>query len=282
MPALTRRSLSAGLMILAATPAGAGEDPSLAAVEQRHGGRLGVFAFEPATGRSLAYRADQRVLMCSTWKALAVAAVLARVDQGRESLDRPITYGEADLLAYAPVARAHLADGALPVRALCEAAIGLSDNTAANLLLTSLGGPAAVTGFARSIGDGVTRVDRNEPAVNDPAGLLDTTTPRAMAQSLAAILLGNALSPPSRQVLEGWMVKTTTGANRLRAGLPAGWPVADKTGSGAAQTNDIALVRPPGRPPLVAAAFYASPGEDGPARERVLGDVGAVLARWAG
>jgi beta-lactamase class A len=285
-PEMTRRGLAFGLPAAAvlglARPAAAAGREALAELERRHGGRLGVFAVDTGSGRTLAHRADERFLMCSTFKTLAVAAVLARVDAGRETLARRVSYGQADLLGYAPVARAHLAEGGLPVETLCQAAIEASDNTAANLLLASLGGPAAVTRYARSIGDAVTRLDRREPAANQPAGPLDTTSPRAMAGDLRALLLGAALKPASRERLETWLAASTTGLNRLRAGLPAGWRVGDKTGTGDTQANDVAIVRPPGRPPLIAAAYYDAPATDGPAREAALRAVGAVVADWAG
>jgi beta-lactamase class A len=253
----------------------------LAALERSQGGRLGVLALDTGSARTLAHRADERFLMCSTFKLLLAAAVLARVDAGRERLDRPVRYGATDLLDYAPVTRAHLGQGALGVGALCAAAVELSDNTAANLLLASIGGPSAVTRFARALGDGATRLDRTELALNTPSGPLDTTTPRAMAGTVRAVLLGQALGATSRAKLEGWMVTCGTGRHRLRAGLPPTWPAGDKTGTGRTQTNDLALIRPPGHAPLVVAAYYEGgpPGPD--AREAVLRRVGQIVARWA-
>ena len=270
--------LAGSLLPLAAI--GAGRTDPFEALERACGGKLGVYAVDTGTGRSLGHRPDERQLMCSIFKLLLAAAVLARVDQGKERLDRRVPYGAGDLLAYAPVSRARLAEGGLAIGALCRAAVEVSDNTAANLLLGSVGGPAGVTRFARGLGDGVTRLDRVELALNDPDGLLDTTTPRAFAGLARTILLGPALAPASRATLESWMVACATGRRRLRAGLPASWSAGDKTGTANTQTNDLAIIRPPGRAPLILAAFY----QGGPAategRDAVLQQLGSVVARW--
>ena len=219
--------------------------------------------------------------MCSTFKLLLAAAVLARVDAGREALDRPLPFGVPDLLGHAPVTRAHVAQGALGIRALCQAAVEVSDNSAANLLLAALGGPASVTSFARTLGDQVTRLDRTELALNDPSGELDTTTPRAMAGSVQAVLLGATLSVSSCAMLEGWMSACSTGRHRLRAGFPAAWMAGDKTGTSDSQTNDLVLARPPGRAPLVVAAYYEGGNPEMARREAVLRGVGELVAKWA-
>ncbi len=278
-----RRDVLAGLAssLLPVAAIGAGRPDTLAALERASGGRLGVHALDTGSGRRLGHRADERFLMCSTFKLLLAAAVLARVETGREKLDRRVPYGVSDLLEYAPVSRAHLAEGGLTIGAICRAAVEVSDNTAANLLLASIGGPEAVTQFVRGLGDGVTRLDRIEPALNDPDGVFDTSTPRDMAQSVRAVLLGPALAPASRAMLEGWMVACATGRNRLRAGLPSTWSAGDKTGTVDTQTNDLAIIRPPGRAPLIVAAYY----QGGPVmiagREAVLRQVGWIVARWA-
>jgi beta-lactamase class A len=276
--------MAGGAADLASGPSATRAPPSVEAIaelERRAGGRLGVFAIDCGSDRRLAWRADERFLMCSTFKTLAVAAVLSHVDAGRERLDRRIAYGAADLLEYAPVTRAHIGEAALSVQALCQAAIEVSDNTAANLLVASVGGPAAVTRFARSIGDTVTRMERFEPEANRPDGVKDTTTPRAMATSMQAILLGEVLTRASRERLEGWMVDATPGLKRIRAGLPVGWTAGDKAGTGDGQTNDVAILRPPGRAPLIVAAYHRTSNGDLAAREGVLCDVGRLAASWA-
>lgn len=253
----------------------------LAALERQHGGRLGVAILDSHSGRHAGHRADERFLMCSTFKMLAVAAVLARVDRGAERFDRRVVFGKESLLAYAPVTSHRVGAPGMTVAELCQAAITVSDNTAANLLLASLGGPAAVTAFARSLRDAVTRLDRIEPELNiaSPGDLRDTTTPAAMLADLQALLLGDALSTASRRKLIEWLCTSSTGNQQLRAGLPAGWRVGDKTGSGAQhETNDIAIIWPPQRQPLLVTAYYSGSRADTDARHAVLAAVGRIAA----
>jgi beta-lactamase class A len=279
---LTRREIAAGIGALMISPAIAAANP-VAGIERRHGGRLGVFALDTGSGRSLAHRGDERFVLCSSFKALLAAQVLARVDAGTESLTRMIAYGEKDKMFTSPVTTAHLSEGALPVKTLCQAIVEVSDNTAATLLMRSVGGPAAITRFIRSLGDTVTRLDRYEPELNLYSGELDTTTPRAILVSARAILLGDALKPASRAMLEGWMIASITGRKRLRAAFPPDWVAGDKTGTSAVEeSNDFAIVRPPGRAPLLVSAYYDAPKLDLDAREAVLREVGAAFVRWAG
>jgi beta-lactamase class A len=257
----------------------------ISAIEAREGGRLGVAVVDSASGRRLEHRAGERFPMCSTFKALAAAAILKRVDAGTERLDRQIAYGPADLLEYAPVTKAHVAEGSMSLAAICAAAIDWSDNTAANLMLQVLGGPAELTGYLRSIGDSTTRLDRNEPTLNTsiPGDERDTTTPAAMALDLQRLLLGPELSQGSRSQLESWMVNDKVGDKRLRAGLPPGWRIGDKTGSGDYGTaNVVAIIRPPGRAPLLAAVYYTESSAPMDARNAVHRDAGATIARAFG
>jgi len=253
----------------------------LAALERQHGGRLGVAMLDTGNGRRVGHRADERFLMCSTFKLLAVAAVLARVDHGVERLGRRIVFGQDALLAYAPVTSHRVGAPGMTVAELCEAAITVSDNTAANLLLASLGGPAAVTAYVRSLGDDATRLDRIEPELNvaSPGDLRDTTTPSSMLADLHTLLLGNALSAASREQLATWLCATSTGLEQLRAGMPAGWRVGDKTGSGAQrETNDVAIIWPPQRKPLLVTAYYAGSTIEADERHAVLAEVGRIAA----
>jgi len=253
----------------------------LAALEARHGGRLGVAALDTGTHKRLTHRATERFALCSTFKVALVAAVLARVDGGQETLERPVAYGPSDLLEYAPVTRLHVGEGSMSIAALCAATLEQSDNTAANLLLNTLGGPGRVTEYLRTQGDTVTRLDRNEPSLNSnlPGDPRDTTTPEAMLETLQRILAGPALSPASRQRLEGHLIACTTGAKRLRAGLPPTWRVGDKTGSGSrGATNDIAILWPPGRPPIFVVAYYTDATAPAQEREAVLAEVGQLVA----
>ncbi|GLH68404.1 class A beta-lactamase [Geothrix edaphica] len=282
---MTWTVLAAALLILPlqAAPPAAPVPPAaarLAALEARSGGRLGVAVLDTGSGRRLDHRGGERFPLCSTFKVLLAGAVLARVDGGRETLDRRVPYGQADLLEHAPVAKAHVAEGGLPVLDLCAAAVEASDNTAANLLLQTLGGPGAITTFARSLGDPVTRLDRTEPSLNTalPGDPRDTTTPTAMVDTLRALLLGPTLTPASRQRLEGWMAACTTGRDRLRAGLPADWTAGDKTGSGRRGTvNDVAILRPPHRAPILIAVYYTGSTAPMDARNAVLAEVGRIV-----
>ncbi len=219
--------------------------------------------------------------MCSTFKVLLAGAVLVRVDGGRELLGRRIAYGQVDLIDHSPVTAAHVAEGSLPVETLCAATVRDSDNAAANLLLSALGGPRAVTAFARTLGDDVTRLDRNEPSLNEarPGDPRDTTTPAAMVGTLKKLLLGDTLSADSRLKLEGWMVACTTGRAKLRAGLPVDWIVGDKTGSGQRGTmNDIAILRSPRRAPILVAVYATGSKASWADREAVFAEVGRIVA----
>ncbi len=243
-------------------------------------GRLGVAVLDTTTGALDGHRLDERFAMCSTFKFLAVALVLARVDAGQQRLDDRIAVTRPSLLDWSPVTSKHVGSD-MSVAELCDAAITLSDNAAANLLLASAGGPAAVTAFARRIGDAVTRLDRTEPTLNEgtPGDPRDTSTPRAMAQTLRTVLLGNALSDASRARLVAWMTATSTGAGRLRAGLPADWRLAHKTGTGRlGTTNDIGVAWPPGRGPLVVVTYLTECKAPSDAREAALASVARSVA----
>jgi beta-lactamase class A len=253
----------------------------LAEMEVREAGRLGVFVRETGTGATIEHRADERFPMCSTFKLLAAAAVLKRVDEGADRLDRTIAFGPSDLLDYAPIAKAHAAEGAMTLADLCAAAIDWSDNTAANLVLQPIGGPAGFTQFAHSLGDNVTRLDRNEPSLNaaTPGDERDTTTPRAMAQDMQKVLLGDALSDASRRQLQTWLINNKVGDKRLRAGLPGSWRIGDKTGSGDHGTaNTIAIIRPPERPPIIATVYYTESSAPMDTRNAIHKEIGGLIA----
>lgn len=255
---------------------------SLAVLERQSGGRLGVFMLDTGTQRQFGYRADERFLTLSSFKWLACAHVLHRVDHGLESLERRIAFGQSALLPWSPVTREQ-ADGAgMRIADLCAAAITTSDNTAANLILESYGGPAALTAYLRQLGDTVTRLDRYELALNvrDPELPLDTTTPRSMAFLLNTLVLGKALSETSRQQLRDWLLRNTTGQTRLRAGLPRDWPVGEKTGTYQNDANDSGIVWPPGRPPWIISAYLADSPTDSQTRDHIIAEV-ARLATTA-
>lgn len=263
-----------------AIPVGASR--TLAEIEARVGGRVGVFALDTGSGRQLTHRPDERFAMCSTFKWALAAAVLERVDGAQLSLDERVPYGPADLLEYAPVTREHVAEGSMTIDALARAAVTTSDNTAANLLLAKVGGPGGLTRFVRSLGDTVTRLDRDEPTLNsnEPGDPRDTTSPRAMVGLMRRVLCGDALSPAGRARLLGWLRACETGKDRLRAGLPRDWTVGDKTGSGPRSTiNDVAIAVPPARAPILIAAYMSEGGSGLEVLQAAHADVGRLVAR---
>jgi len=220
-----------------------------------------------------------RFAKCSTFKWLLAAQCLTLSDKGEIRLDEALRLTAADVPDYAPVAKASLVKGAMTAAECCKAMVEISDNTAANLVLARLGGPASLTAFCRAIGDECTRLDRNEPSLNTnfAGDQRDTTTPRAMAQTLPRVLTTNeALSTPSREALIGWMAGSKTGLERLRAGVPTGWKAADKTGTGPrGAVNDVAVAWPPGRAPVLIAAYLTG----SPADVALLSAVHAEIAR---
>ncbi len=266
---------------LLAVPAFANDaKPKFAELERRNGGRLGVAAFDSASGRRIGHRSEERFPMCSTFKFLAAAFVLARVDRGEERLDRRIVYSTQDLVTYSPITKDHVGPAGLSVAELCDATMTLSDNTAGNLLLASFGGPAGLTAYARSLGDQTTRLDRIETALNEglPDDPRDTTSPIAMLGTMQRLLLGDALSAASRDHLTGWLIANKTGDKRLRTGMP-GWKVGDKTGTGGnGSANDIAIVWPTGRAPLLVTVYYTGSTISDEARNDVIAEAGRIVA----
>jgi beta-lactamase class A len=283
---LNRRNLLVGMSGLAVWPALAQEPPpALAAYERESGGRIGVYAENLATGAKIVWRAEERFVMCSTFKASLAAFTLARIDRGQDQLEAMIGYGPDDLLEYAPTARQNLAKGAMSVADMCKGAVELSDNTCANLLLARVGGPAALTAFWRSTGDTVTRLDHNEPELNrsPPGDPHDTTTPTAMAGNLRRFLLGEILSQDPRERLTGWMVNCKTGNNRLRAGLPEGWRIGDKTGNnGKDASGDIAVTWPKSGGPVLVCAYTQGGSPNAAQLEAVFAEIGRMVGRSLG
>lgn len=253
----------------------------LSALERTHGGRLGVSAVALESGRQIGHRADERFLMCSTFKTLAAAYVLARVDARAERLDRRVTIAESDLVMLSPVTETRVGKVGMTVAELCEAMVTRSDNAAANLLLADFGGPAALTGYLRTLGDQVSRLDRNEPALNEhdyPGDLRDTTTPATMLATLRTLLFGDALSRSSRDQLTAWLIANKTGGARLRAGFPQDGLAGEKTGSGSTITNDAGFVCMRDRGPILVAAYCEMPSASSRDRDAVLADVGRIVA----
>lgn len=282
---ISRRAMIVGSLALSRLGA-AGESERalqqrLIETERKHGGRLGVAIVDTATMKRIGHRSNERFPLCSTFKCLAAALVLARVDHKQENLARRVTYAKDQLVPYSPVTEKHVGETGMTIGELCEAAITRSDNTAANLLLDSFGGPAKLTAYLRSVGDSVTRLDRREPELNDvkPGDPRDTTTPEAMLETLRKVVLGKVLSSSSREQLTAWLVANKTGDKRLRAGVPKDWRVADKTGSGMhSEMNDVAVIWPTGRQPKIVAAFYAPAQASEKEGATVLAEVGRIAA----
>ncbi|MFC5291128.1 class A beta-lactamase [Actinokineospora guangxiensis] len=243
----------------------------LRALERKFDARLGVYAVDTATGATLAHRADERFAFCSTFKALAAAAVLRGNPLSR--LDTVVRYTEADLMASSFITKDNVETG-MTIRALCDAAVRFSDGTAGNLLLREIGGPAALTAFTRSLGDRTTRMDRWEPDITSavPGDPRDTSTPRALGSTFRDVLIGDALPEDKRALLRGLMERNTTGDRRIRAGAN-GWRVADKTGTGSHGTaNDIGVVWPPGGAPLLVAIMSSRSARDADHDEALIAE----------
>jgi beta-lactamase class A len=282
---INRRTLLAAFpAVVAGTGLAHAEDAAstLRVFERKVGGRIGLFAENQATGARIVWRAGEHFTMCSTFKASLAACVLARVDRGEDRLDDLVTYGQADIQEYAPAAKANLAKGGMSIAEMCQAAVEISDNTCANMLLARIGGPPALTAFWRATGDPETRLDHYEPELNrsQPPDFRDTTTPEAMAGSLRRFVLGDVLSQASRKRLTGWMRDCKTGLDLLRAGLPAGCVVADKTGNnGKDVIGDIAVAWPQPDRPLVICIYTQGGSATTAQLHELLADIGALVGR---
>ena len=291
---LSRRQALAGSLLAAAALADSGTrafalaaeaaDAKLAELEERHGGRICVSILDLKSGKRLEHRANERILMCSTFKAFAAALVLARVDNGKEQLDRRITFTKKPFVETgSPVTKAYIGRG-MTVAELCDAAVTRSDNTAGNLLLESFGGPTALTDFFRSLGDNVSRLDRIETALNyhdRPDDVRDTTTAAAMAENLRRLLFTDFLSGPSRSQFAAWLINNKTGDTRLRAGMPKHWLVGDKTGTNGdkdGNANDIAVVWPADRAPIIITALCELPSISADERNAVIAEIGRIAS----
>jgi beta-lactamase class A len=254
---------------------------AVAAIQSRVGGRIGVCMLDTQSQLQLAFNARERFAMCSTFKLMLAAAILKRVEAGTLSLDDKLPVRAEDMVPYAPITSTHVAAGFMSVRDLCAAAVMVSDNAAANILLAPLGGPAALTQFLHGIGDRVTRLDRTEVELNTnlPGDPRDTTTPQAMAASMEKVLFGDVLAPQSRMQLIAWLRQSTTGLRRLRAGLPADWKAGDKTGNGRnGAANDLLVAWPPGRSAVIAAVYMSDSTQSSSALDQAHAEIGGLLA----
>jgi beta-lactamase class A len=274
MPPLPRRSVLLAIASLpfpiAAEPKSG--DPSFAAIERDLHGELGIVAIDSASGRTIGHRQNQRFPFCSTFKTLLAAAVLARAEREPGLLDKRLSLPEDRFVSYSPITGKH-AGGAMSVAELCAAALQYSDNTAGNALLSEVGGPAELTRFVRTLDDQHFRLDRWETELNSaiPDDKRDTTTPLAMAHTLQKLLLQDGLPGSAQGQLRDWMLGNTTGDQRIRAAVPAGWKVADKTGSGDyGCANDIAVIYPLGRAPVVLAIYTRQFVKDADSRNDLI------------
>ncbi|MDN0198625.1 class A beta-lactamase [Streptomyces sp. S.PNR 29] len=309
-PLRTRRGAAwaaAGLLALGALPgcgqqtesasgtsAGAGRSAAPAAatkptapefrkLEREFDARLGVYALDTGTGRTVAYQADERFAYASTFKALAAGAVLRKY--GTEGIDKVVRYSRDDLIENSPVTDSFVETG-MSLRGLCAATLWYSDNTAVNLLLDELGGPDGLEKVLEELGDDVTEMDRYEPDMSDgvPGDIRDTSTPRAMAGSLRAFLLGDALERDERRLLRQWMETNMTGRTLIRAGLPDDWTVADKSGTaGYGGRNNIAVAWPDdGGDPIVMAVLTSRDKKDAERRDALVAEAATVAAKGLG
>jgi beta-lactamase class A len=278
--------LAMGGVLLAEVTAASGNkaevlSKKLVEIEARLGGRLGVAVLDTGTGQEWRHRENERFPLNSTFKAFACAGLLARVDAKEETLQRKISFQKSDLVTYSPVTEKHVGAG-MTLSELCGAAMTMSDNTAANMVLKNLGGPESFTAFMRSIGDEKTRLDRWETELNEarPGDPRDTTTPAAALKSLQKLVLGKELSETSRNQLERWMIRNKVGGPLLRASLPEDWGIGDRTGAGGHGSRSVvAVIWPPNRKPVVAAIYLTETEASMEERNQAIAEIGSVLVK---
>lgn len=252
------------------------------AVEQRLDARMGVALYDSATGETWGYQGDNRFPMTSTFKTLACATLLAKADSGAADLDQRVTFGKDDLVTYSPVTETRTGEPGMTLEELCEATMATSDNSAANFVLDALGGPDGVTAFARGLGDTITRLDRTETTLNEatPDDPRDTTTPNAMVNNLRKLVLSDTLSDSSRETLISWLRGNRVSDNLLRAAVPQGWKIGDRSGAGGYGSRSItAVLWPPNRKPLVLAIYITETGATFDERNSAIADIGRVVVK---
>ncbi|MFJ5878593.1 class A beta-lactamase [Streptomyces sp. NPDC093088] len=258
---------------------GASHRREFRALESAFDARLGVYAIDTGTGREIAYRDRERFPYASTFKALAAGAVLR--EEGLGGMERVVRYTKEELVEPSPVTEKHVGTG-MTLDALADAAVRYSDNTAGNLLFEELGGPKGLQAVLRSLGDGVTRMDRIEPELGDwkPGEVRDTSSPRALAGDLRAFVLGDVLRAPERERLTTWLKTNLTGDETIRAGVPDTWVVGDKTGTATTYggRNDMAVVWPPDGAPIVMAILSTRSGREAEPDNRLIARAASVVA----
>ncbi|WP_299002379.1 class A beta-lactamase [uncultured Shewanella sp.] len=249
----------------------------LLALENQYGGRIGLSLMNTQNNSAIHYRASERFPLASTFKVMAVAAMLKESESQPQLLAKKIAYTEQEVKdsGYAPITSKHLKTG-MTIEALCAAALQFSDNAAVNLLMQQLGGPDEVTAFARHIGDTQFNLTRWEPQLNlvYPGETQDTTTPNAMSLSLQKLVLGDILQKPQRDKLKNWLINNTTGDTKIRAMVPSTWIIGDKTGSGRfGATNDIAVLWPPKYNPFILSVYYVQQDIDAKNNNKIIREV---------
>jgi beta-lactamase class A len=252
--------------------------PQFNDLEQQFDARLGVYAIDTGTGREITYHADDRFSYASTFKALAAGAVLQKYSM--DGIDEKVHYSQDDLVDHSPVTE-DFVDTGMSLRDICDAAVRYSDNTAGNLLFDALDGPQGLNDTLSELGDDVTRMDRNETALNDvaPNDKRDTSSPRALAGDLRAFVLGDVLGKAERELLTDWMTGNDTGAKLISAGVPADWTVADKSGGGWYGTrNDIAVMWPRHGEPIVVAILSTRDTRDAEYDDALVAQAAEVVA----
>lgn len=291
-PWIRRNALTLSLALFAGVPAIAGSaqaggfdpaplDKTVADAENRLSARIGVAVLDTETGKTWTHRADERFPLNSTFKAFLCAALLEKGEQGDLQPEHRVKIRKEDLVTYSPVTEKKIGSGGMTYLELCDAAITISDNAAANLVLEAVGGPQGLTEYLRSIGDTITRLDRAEPTLNEgqPGDDRDTTTPAAAVATLQKLVLGDALSPTARTRLTDWLLDNQVGKATLRAGLPEEWPVADKTGAGGnGSRNNIGVIWPDDRKPVVIAVYITQTAASFDDRNKAIADIAAALA----
>lgn len=249
-------------------------------LERDLGARIGVSIRNSADEQAWSHRGEERFALASTFKTFACAALLARVDAGHEQLSRRVSFLSSDLVTYSPVTEKHAGGEGLTLGELCAATLRTSDNTAANLVLDAIGGPAGLTGYMRAIGDRHTRLDRRETALNEatPGDTRDTTIPNAATASLKSLVFGDALSMLSREQLTRWMADNAVAGPLLRSSLPAGWRIADRSGAGGHGARAIiAVLWPEQGTPLIVAIYIAETTASMDQRNRAIATIGAAI-----
>jgi beta-lactamase class A len=255
---------------------------TLAAIESRLGARVGINVLDTHTAKQWSHRADEHFPLTSTFKAFACAGLLARVDAGQDTLARLVRFEKSDLVTYSPVTEKRVGGAGMSIGELCQATMATSDNSAGNMVLDSLGGPSGFTAFMRRIGDTQTRLDRRETELNEaaPGDPRDSTTPSAAAKSLQGIALGDTLTPESRQQLLDWLLANQVGGPLLRASLPMGWRIGDRTGAGGNGSRSIiAVIWPPERKPAIVALYLTGTKASMDERNAAIAEIGGALVR---